>query len=213
MARRPDLAGHRRSGAKLTHRPAPPLGRLSGEADIADFIARQPSMMRVLGAVALQDLPGGWVGAGFIRNAVWDALHGLPARQERGDVDVVFFDRSDRRPERDASIEAALTKACPDIPWSVRSQARMHARNGDVPYADTCDALRHWPERCTAIAARVSPKGIELLAPFGVGDLLALVIRPTPAFAHKMNIYRARVQEKNWRERWPDLKVMEADRE
>jgi hypothetical protein len=200
----------RRLGASLTDRLAAPLERLKSESDIAAFIARQPPMMRVLRAVAAQRLPDGWVGAGFIRNAVWDALHGVPSPRDHGDVDVIFFDASDVRRERDAHIEGDLAAAYPDVPWSVRNQARMHARNGDAPYADTADALRHWPERCTAIAARAAANGVELLAPFGVGDLVALIVRPTPAFARKMNIYLERLGEKNWQARWPDLKVMEA---
>ena len=181
---------------------------MKSESDIAAFIAGQPRMMRVLRAVAAERLPDGWVGAGFIRNAVWDALHGFATPGEWGDVDVVFFDPVDRRPERDRSIDAALARACPDVPWSVRNQARMHQRNGDAPYADTADALRHWPERCTAIAARASGTGVELLAPFGVADLVSLVVRPTPAFAGKMNICRERVLEKNWQARWPRLQVL-----
>jgi hypothetical protein len=184
---------------------------LNSESDIARFIAGRPRMMRALRAVAARALPDGWVGAGFIRNAVWDALHGFDTPGEQGDVDVVFFDGSDLRPERDRGIEADLARACPDVPWSVRNQARMHERNGDAAYADTADALRHWPERCTAIAARAAAGGVELLAPFGVADLVALIVRPTPAFARKMNIYRDRLRQKNWRARWPRLHVLESD--
>jgi hypothetical protein len=74
----------RRLGASLTDRLAAPLERLKSESDIAAFIARQPPMMRVLRAVAAQRLPDGWVGAGFIRNAVWDALHGVPSPATMG---------------------------------------------------------------------------------------------------------------------------------
>jgi uncharacterized protein len=185
-----------------------PLERLSSESDIAAFIARRPSMMRVLRAAAAQGLPDCWVGAGFIRNAVWDTLHGFSSPGAYADVDVVFFDASDTRRERDEGIEADLATGYPDVPWSVRNQARMHARNGDAPYADTRDALRHWPERCTAIAARASGDRIELLAPFGVDDLVGLIVRPTPAFALKMNVYRERLKEKNWQARWPHLQVI-----
>ena len=193
----------------MTHGLGVPLKRRWSESDIAAFIAGQPSMMRVLLAVAGQHLPDGWVGAGFVRNAVWDALHGLASPRECADVDVVFFDPSDASPERDAGIEADLVAGYPDVPWSVRNQARMHARNGDAPYADTRDALRHWPERCTAIAARASGNRVELLAPLGVDDLVGLIVRPTPAFAGKMNIYRQRVQQKNWLRLWPRLQIFE----
>jgi uncharacterized protein len=46
--------------------------------DICRFIERQPEMMQVLGVTEALGLPDCWVGAGFVRNPVWDALHGFP---------------------------------------------------------------------------------------------------------------------------------------
>ena len=43
---------------------------------LAAFILALAEMLRALQAVARLDLPDAWIGAGFIRNAVWDALHG-----------------------------------------------------------------------------------------------------------------------------------------
>lgn len=176
--------------------------------DVIDFVAREPEMVRLLRAVEAQRLPDCWIGAGFLRNAIWDALHGWPRSTLSGDIDVVFFDASDIRPERELEIEAALTRACSHAPWSAKNQARMHIRNGDAAYRDTLDALRHWPERCTAVAVRSSGGRIELLAPFGVSDLLALVVRPTPAFVAKMSVYLERVRRKNWHRRWPGLRIV-----
>jgi uncharacterized protein len=119
-------------------------------ADVAAFIAARPSMTRLLDAVAALRLPDCWIGAGFIRNAVWDSLHGLPSPSTIGDVDVVYFDAEDDDHARDAAIERALAEPWPDIPWSVKNQARMHRRNGDTPYGSSADALRHWPERGAA---------------------------------------------------------------
>jgi uncharacterized protein len=48
---------------------------------------------------------------------------------------------------------------------------------------------------------------IELLAPFGVADLVTLIVNPAPAFAHKIGVYRARVAQKQWTQRWPKLRV------
>jgi hypothetical protein len=83
----------------------------------------------------------------------------------------------------------------------------MHLQNGDPPYANTEDALRHWPETCTAIAARSLEGRIELLAPFGIDDLVSLVVRPAPTFAGKIGVYRARVISKAWQARWPKLRI------
>jgi uncharacterized protein len=163
--------------------------------DIAEFIERQPDMMRVLKAVEVLGLPDCWVGAGFVRNAVWDAVIGATPRR-LNDVDVVFFDAQDRRRERESAVEAALLHSCPGPQWSVKNQARMNSRNGDAPYRDTLDAIAHWPETATAIAARVNRNRVELLAPYGVHDLLNLILRPTPPFLWKLEIFRQRVREK-----------------
>jgi hypothetical protein len=70
------------------------------------------------------------------------------------DVDVVYFDATDIDTKRDDAIEAELRVAIPKAPWSVKNQARMHLQKGDSPYANTADAMRHWPETCTAVAVR-----------------------------------------------------------
>jgi hypothetical protein len=178
-------------------------------ADIADFIAQNPRMKRCLAVVAAHGPVGAWIGAGFVRNAVWDHLSGLDTEATPlADLDVVFHDRAIATAERDAAFEAALRSAAPDLPWSVRNQARMHERNGHCPYRDIADALAHWPETATAIAARLGPKGVEILAPFGVADVLEMIFRPTPAFLTKPEIPLARLEAKGWLTRWPRLHVV-----
>lgn len=183
--------------------------RMRNAADIADFVVHNPRMMRCLAVLAAHGPAGAWIGAGFVRNALWDHLSGqdtealLPA-----DLDVVFHDQVNATAEQDAAFEAALRIAAPDMPWSVRNQARMHERNGHRPYRDMADALAHWPETATAIAVRLGPKGVEILAPFGVEDVLEMIIRPTPAFRTKPDIPLARLEAKAWLTRWPMLRVV-----
>ena len=110
------------------------------------------------------------------------------------DIDVIFFDPADVRVERETATERRLLSVAPGPLWSVKNQARMHIRNGDDPYRDTSHALTCWCETPTAIAARSIGGLIELIAPLGVEDLLALVVRPTPHFASKMHVYRERVR-------------------
>ena len=177
--------------------------------DIADFIAHNPRMMRCLAVLAAHGPTGAWIGAGFVRNAVWDHLSGKDTEATPvADLDVVFHDPAITTAEQDARIEAALSVAAPDLPWSVRNQARMHERNGHRPYRDVTDALTHWPETATAIAARFGPQGVEILAPFGVADVLEMIIRPTPAFRTKPEIPLARLEAKGWLTRWPRLRLV-----
>lgn len=176
--------------------------------DIVRFVGRQRDMMRVLEFVAALSLPDCWIGAGFVRNAVWDALHGrLPG--SGNDVDVAYFDPANPNAARDAALEACLRAAHPQTPWDVKNQARMHARNGDAPYLGTEDAIARWPETATAIAVRRKLGRIELIAPHGIGDLIAMIARPTPAFRDKPEIVMRRIRAKGWQSRWPRLRVLD----
>ncbi|MCA3390387.1 MAG: nucleotidyltransferase family protein [Roseomonas sp.] len=182
---------------------------MCGAADIADFIAHNPRMTRCLAVLATHGPAGAWIGAGFVRNAVWDHLSGQDTEAlPPADLDVVFHDPVNVTAEQDAAFEGALRTAAPDLPWSVRNQARMHERNDHRPYRDVADALAHWPETATAIAARLGPKDVEILAPFGVADVLGMILRPTPAFRTKPEVVRARLEAKGWRASWPKLHVI-----
>jgi hypothetical protein len=181
---------------------------MRGLADIAILLETQPDLRRILGLVEDLALPDGWIGAGFVRNAVWNVLHGRRPDPRLGDVDVVFFDPTDIRPERDTELESRLRRLDPDVVWSVKNQARMHLRNGDRPYRNTEDALAHWPETATAVAARLLHERVEVIAPYGVDDLLDCIVRPTAAFRNKMHLYRERLAAKDWSSRWPGLRVL-----
>lgn len=189
--------------------------RMTDAAGVIAFVEGQPGMTELLRAVAELGLPDAWIGAGFLRNPVWDALHGrAPDVDGLTDVDVVFFDADDVRTERERDIEAALSVRRPGVAWSARNQARMHLRNADAPYRDTEDGVRRWPETATALAARVKEGHVELLAPHGVEDLVGLVLRPTPTTAaqpRRLEAYRQRVRAKGWVQRWPRLTVLGCD--
>src|SRR3712207_2539747 len=144
--------------------PAPPLRTIS---DIERLLEAHAASHALLLHVESLGLPDAWIGAGFIRNSIWDVLHGREIDVMRlADVDVLFFDPDDTSKERDAEIERRLRILAPSIPWSVKNQARMHLRNGDAPYCNTLDAVAHWAETATAIAARSTGGKVEVMAPY-----------------------------------------------
>lgn len=59
---------------------------------LQDLLLNDPIRMKALYAVQALELSDGWIGAGFVRDAVWDHLHGYGQRPVSGDVDVVWFD-------------------------------------------------------------------------------------------------------------------------
>ncbi|MFB5191381.1 nucleotidyltransferase family protein [Alicyclobacillus fastidiosus] len=43
------------------------------------------------------------------------------------------------------SYERSLRKLDSSVPWSVKNQARMHIKDGHVPYNSTADGLSNLP--------------------------------------------------------------------
>lgn len=153
--------------------------------------------------------PDAWIGAGYIRDAVWDRLHGRIASPPVGDVDIIWFDRVCVADQIDREWEARLRDARPDLRWSVKNQARMHVRNGDGAYMDISAAVSAWPETATAIAARRNANRTEILAPLGCDDLFNLILRPTSRFmTERRAIFDLRVSQKAWLQRYPLLQLL-----
>jgi hypothetical protein len=185
---------------------------MRGAVAVTDILRIDPERWALLGLVADLGLPDAWIAAGFVRNAIWDALHGRAPQRITGDIDVIWFDADCTSVERDREIEAKLLASARHADWSVKNQARMHVRNGDAPYSCSTDAMRYWPETATAVAARRMPDGTCLIAaPFGLDDLLGGRIRPTPHFAGiRRATFLGRVHGKQWLEKWPCLTLMQA---
>ena len=79
--------------------------------DVVGVIESDPGAMRVLRATADLALPDWWIGAGFVRRRVWDAISNLPVSPER-DVDVAYFDpkRLDSREDARAEAQAVVAR-------------------------------------------------------------------------------------------------------
>jgi hypothetical protein len=149
-----------------------------------------------------------YASGGFVRNKLWDLLHGFSVATPLDDVDIVYFNPLNTSASNDHNLEARLIAAAPDVPWSVKNQARMHVLTDDEPYKSLDDALWKWPETATAVAVRLDLNGnLLLVAPHGLTDLVDLVVRPTPHFCLHPERYEQRLRTKNWSRTWPKLQV------
>ncbi len=187
---------------------------MSDNTRLINFLQSSEKLMACLKLVRDLDLPDCWVAAGLIRNSYWDHLHDIQLPPIKSDIDVIYFDPKDTRQRTEQAYEEKLRLTAPEMEaifgsWSVKNQARMHQVNRDRPYQNCDDALRHWPETVTAIAARLTPEGIiELLHPFGLDDLYLQKIRPCPYFKeHKLFEFKIRQDKKQWRDRWSGLRT------
>lgn len=147
------------------------------------------------------------IGAGFVRNLIWDKLHGYEETTPLNDLDLIYFDPVNTSVEADECIEDELTSHS-TLPWSIKNQARMHHRNSDAPYRSTSHAMSYWVELETAIGARLSSSGqVELVAPFGVDVLFRKHITMNPDRLKPID-FDWRINSKRWLQLWPDLTVV-----
>jgi hypothetical protein len=173
--------------------------------ELIDIITKDELIIKTLTIVKNLKLNDCWVGAGFIRNKVWDILH-KKKTIKLNDIDVVFFDKTNISEKLEKEIEQQLNEIDPKIKWSVKNQARMHFRNNHLKYINTENAISYWPETATAIAVRLNLNDkIEILAPYGLNDLFNLIVKPTPNF--DLIVFQKRVNEKEWKKQWKNLKL------
>ena len=93
----------------------------------------------------------------------------------------------------------------PNINWSVKNQARMHIRNGHLPYDSLINALTFFPETCSAIAIDSNWK---IIAPYGITDLINLSLVETDyCKTFENGTFAKRVIKKEWLKKWPKLKL------
>lgn len=174
---------------------------MNDELIVLDIIGNDRWRMGALSLLAELDLPDGWVVGGFVRNAIWDALHHRPMTP-LSSVDVMYCDPE--RPEAavDEDILLELNARAPKKKWTVRNVAREGVDSVQA-------ALRRQPETASAVGVRLaSGKTLEVLAPLGLADLLDLVVRPTSG--SRAEEVRQRSEEGRWTKIWPRLKSLEA---
>jgi len=176
------------------------------EQDILNVIEQDPWMMQVLLYASSLTLPQWMVSAGFVRNKIWNVLRGREEKHTT-DIDLIYFDPNGNDEQQDQALTDQLNKDT-GWTWEVVNQSYSHDWNRELPYTSTEDALAHFPETATAIAVTLVDGKLKLIAPFGIEDLVHMVVRPTDAFMvsdAKKNRVRERVREKKWLEKWPQL--------
>lgn len=173
---------------------------------LANTISQNPRLLPPLEALKKLNLSESWMGAGIIRNCIWDALHQTESNLMEHDVDVIFYDESDISKTREQTLEEQLRLIAPQYLWSVKNQARMKIVHQKA-YNNCWEALAHWPETATCIAARIGKNGeVETLAPYGTDDLFDLILRPTPYI--NRDVFINRVLTKKWLIKWPKLRMI-----
>jgi uncharacterized protein len=181
------------------------------EQGIISIIQSDPWMMEILKSVKSLNLPDWWICAGFVRSKIWDTLHGFSERTPIPDIDVIHFNPTSIDELEEKKLERKLGSLMPDIPWSVKNEARMHIRNNMLPYTSSVDAISKFPETATALGVKLNEyNNVILTAPWGISDVVQFEVRPTQFFAEtevRMKLYKERIAKKNWKATWNRIEV------
>lgn len=184
------------------------------KAHLATLARESTWFWPALTAVGSLNLRSWCIGAGAVRNLVWDFLHGFETPSALSDIDVAYFDASDLSSERDAQIQRRLSHLKPSLPWEVTNQAAVHTwfesafGHAVSPLHSLTEAISSWPEFATSVGITLrADKTIEVIAPHGLDDLFAMIVRRNPARV-SVAAYRERVEQKQYRKRWPKATVI-----
>jgi len=179
----------------------------SYKACVSRLLQADSLRMACLKAVRALELPQGYIGAGFLRNAIWDHLHHKPSPTPLNDIDVIYFSKATPKQE-DKALQARLSNAMPDVNWQVKNQAHMHTKHNHEPYSSCEHAISYWVERETCVAVRLTDNDqIDVLAPFGLNANFAETISLSPLFK-RPDVMHKRVEEKGWLTLWPKLQLV-----
>ena len=185
------------------------MSTMKNEQEILDSVRENPDMMAILTIIRNLGLQDSWLAAGSVRNFIWNILSGKSGFDAETDVDVIFFDPTVSY-EKTLQLEMELRKAFPAYSWELKNQVYMHSHSPNTqPYTSSKDAMSKYPECCTAIGLRLLENDkLELFAPYGLADIRAFQVRPTPHFladAERKKLYRQRIRKKNWQAKWSQL--------
>lgn len=180
---------------------------------IWELLRRSAITRPILDRWAQIALPDAWLVAGAVAQTVWNDAHGFALEFGIKDVDIVYFD-ADLSEAAERRHETRVRTLLTDLPVAVdvKNEARVHVWYASKfgyaiePYTSASAAIATFPTTAGAVAFRPAGDGFELCAPFGVDDLIGLIVRPNKAQVTE-SIYAAKVRR--WRALWPRLTILD----
>lgn len=180
------------------------------------ILARSPIVATVVDRWPQIALPDCWLVAGCLAQTVWNDAFGLPATHGISDIDIVYFDDGDLSAETEAGHATRIRALFADLGlWiDVKNEARVHLWYAEkfatalAPYTSTEDAISTFPTTATAVGVQPRADGLHVFSPYGLRDLLGLIVRPNKKQIAQP-IYDAKIR--TWQAKWPGLRVVPWD--
>lgn len=184
------------------------------ENEFLKIIRDNKDLIKILKIVRDLELPNWYIGAGIIRDVVWNHFSGSKKRYRFNDIDLFFYSRKRISIKK---IKEKLTNIQPNIKWDIENSAYLHEwywkkRHLKIaPLKSVEEDVDSWPEYATAVALRLFPNDeIKIYAPYGLKDLMKMIFRRNK-FGRRdetKEIFNYRVAEKKIAEKWPQAKII-----
>ena len=160
------------------------------------------------------DLINCYLGAGCVAQTVWNYFHNYDLNKNISDYDLVYFDDNDLSYEAENIVIEKLKDEFKDlrINIDVKNQARVQIWYKEYfgysieSYKNIEEAINTWPTTATSIGVKFINNEFIYYAPFGLNDILNMIVKPNKAQI-KQNIYEEKI--KRWKKCWPKLKIVE----
>ena len=187
---------------------------VDGHAQALERALRQNAIaVAILERAARLRLRNWYLGAGAVTGTVWNVLHGMEPWHGIKDYDLVYFDARDVTAAGEAAVEDNARDLLADLGVDVdlTNQARVHLWYAErfgrpiAPFRSTEQAIGTWVTTASSVGVRYDEDAFTVCAPFGLGDLFAMVVRPNKAMVGE-DVYRAKTTR--WKETWPGLCIL-----
>ena len=159
-------------------------------------------------------LPQWRVVSGCLYQTVWNVLTNKPARTGIKDYDLIYFDDSDLSWEAEDQVIRRVSDRIRGLsaPVEARNQARVHrwfkqCFGGDYsPLRSADESLTRYASIAHAVGVRLEPDGqLDVIAPFGLDDIFAMVIRPNRVIDNQISHEAKAVRAKTI---WPEVVII-----
>lgn len=182
--------------------------------DMFEIMLRSSTvLMDIMRRARNLELEDYYISAGCVMQMIWNKFSGYDDLYGIKDIDLVYYNGVNISEVSEKILEKKVREIYSDIELDVdvTNEARVHIWYKDKfgydidPYKSVEDAIRTWPTTASAIGVRLDEEdNIILYAPFGIGDLMNMVIRPNKVQITE-EIYMNKVRR--WQDKWPALSI------
>ena len=177
-------------------------------------LRHSPAIRGVIERAGSLRLPDWYLGAGRISQTVWNHISGRELTSCIGDLDLVYFDPNDvtyaaENLHGSQKLRLCLTTGRPG--WTSRTRPGSTcgvisaSAIGSSPTDRSRTLSSRGPLQPRAVGVRYGHGKVTVYAPYGLADLLGMVVRPNKVQVTK-KVYLE--EAKRWTRGWPDLQIV-----